>query len=274
MDIFFFGDEDKSLLGAFHDAGAARDLAVLLVPAHGHEYVRSHRAMHTLAGQLCASGCDVLRVELTGQGDSSGDDTDGDVGQWCQDIRLATDELRERSMARRIVAVGLRLGAALLASSVSDGTEEFDQIILWDPVINGAAYLGDLDRIHEQMLSDPHRFEPPRRASLPFSEQLGFAVTPSQRASIARLNLAEQTRWNCPRVFLVAGPDLADSSIEAVAEQVRASGSRIKTARLAALSGWQELRKVEDTLQAAEAVRMITAQLAGIAVPETSGVEG
>ena len=274
METFYFGDPDHALFGAFHDAGAARNVAVLLIPAHGHEYVRSHRAMHIIAQRLASLGCDVLRVELTGQGDSAGEDTEGDVDRWRRDVKVAVGELRDRSMARSVSAVGLRLGAALLAAAVARDALDIDKLILWDPVIRGSEYLNELDRLHIEMLADPHRFDPPRKGSSESNEQLGFAITPQQRASIRSLDLTAQVEWPCRRVCLVAGPTVSNADIDAVGERIRAAGTKLRIVRLAGSGGWTELRKVEDTLQAPEAITTIADELTAGATAAAGSVAG
>src|SRR5580765_4615379 len=122
-------------------AGADRPGAVLLCNPFGQEAIRAHRIYAVLAQKLSRLGLHVLRVDYTGTGDSSGDVEEGGQAQWIEDIVDAHDELAAASEVNRIVWVGLRYGATLAVMAAEKLARPVSDIILWDPVVNGAAYV-------------------------------------------------------------------------------------------------------------------------------------
>lgn len=188
---FYFGREDRTLFGCFHEPpdNGVRRCAVLVCQPVGHEYVNSHRALRQLAVTLADAGFPVLRFDYYGCGDSSGEAEQGSLTRWIEDISTAASELRIRSGTSRVCVVGLRLGATLAAFAGSR-REDFEGLVLWEPVVNGKAYLKELVDLHEEML----RFRPkPKRShkSCACVELLGF---PFSRLLYAQLEEMELTR--------------------------------------------------------------------------------
>lgn len=142
LEPFFFRREERALFGCFHPAAAERpDLpAVLICAPVGYEGIRAHRACRQLAAQLAAAGSPTLRFDYFATGDSAGDDAEGSLAQWRDDVEAALAELRRRAGARPVAMVGLRLGACL-AAQVGAGREGVDRFVLWHPLSTGKACL-------------------------------------------------------------------------------------------------------------------------------------
>src|SRR5262245_65327269 len=109
----FFGDPRRRLYGVHHGPlqGTQRDLGVIIAPAFGHEYVRSHRALQQLATRLAQARFRVLRFDFHACGDSSGSAWPNELAPWLDDLDAAVREVRLRARCPRIALVGLRLGA-------------------------------------------------------------------------------------------------------------------------------------------------------------------
>ncbi len=152
VEPFFFGD---GLYGAYHAAASPRG-AVLICQPILLEYMRAHMALRRLAATLAASGLAVLRFDYFATGDAHGELDETSVARWVDDVRRAAAVLRERSGCDRLSLVGLRFGAALAMLACERLAPE--QLILWDPVVDGRAYLDELRDMHRRMLHDPHRF--------------------------------------------------------------------------------------------------------------------
>jgi pimeloyl-ACP methyl ester carboxylesterase len=154
---YYFGPSD-GLFGVYHQpAGPVRRTgAVVLCYPSGHEYQRVHRAFRNLAVALSRSGFPVLRFDYFGTGDSAGGERDATLTRWVGDVGSAVDEVTRRSGARKVSLVGLRLGATLAALQ-SAHRSDLDVLVLWEPVLRGAAYLQQLRQLERAWLSDPSR---------------------------------------------------------------------------------------------------------------------
>lgn len=193
----YFGPPSRRIFGIYHAADAARrsDKAVLLINPFGHEALRIHRFYRLLADRLSRQGVGVLRFDAYGTGDSAGDDEDLDLHGWSDDIRQAHLELARLSGATRISWFGSRLGAsvAMLAAS-GQATPHFDQVVAWDPILDGRAYLAALGMA--QLAELQAAFCIPKASWRPdivrnplamSGESLGFAISPRLRSQILAL---------------------------------------------------------------------------------------
>ena len=183
MTPFHFGSGARRLFGLYTPAhsGAASTRAALLCAPWGQEYLRSHRSMRLLGRQLAAQGWHVLRFDYFGTGDSAGEFDEADLPGWEADIEQALDELLDMAGARKVALVGLRLGATLAARVAARRRREVDALALWDPVLDGPAYLDELWR----------HFGPLGVAQPPAEGYCvdGFWLTPTMAAQIAGLEL-------------------------------------------------------------------------------------
>jgi dienelactone hydrolase len=195
MIAFHFGAPERLLFGLFHPAGggARDDRAVLLCNPFGQEAVRSHRLFRVLAERLARQGLPTLRFDYHATGDSPGADETGDLEGWVGDVRLALRELAQRSGAKRIVCVGARLGAALAARAAS-GFPGASRLVLWDPVVHGAAYLAMLRVKHVESLEASYSLaDPAWRRDLEndpqafTDEAIGFGMSAALRQQIRKL---------------------------------------------------------------------------------------
>ena len=153
--IEYFGTRDQ-LLGAFHIAQRLqpRSSAVLLCNPFGEEASRSHRTFRVLATQLERAGFSVLRFDYSGTGDSLGRAEDASITEWLVDIETAAQKLRDASGAQRVVLVGLRFGAALAMLATARGVLRPRHLVMWDPIVDGGAYLRELVAQHEIYMRD------------------------------------------------------------------------------------------------------------------------
>ena len=145
MTAFFFGEAGRQLFGYYHAAAAGGRRAVVLCPSWGPEYQYGHRALRALARRLAERGTHVLRFDYSGTGDSWGDSADGTPDAWVVDVRAAIQELRAMSAVQSVDLVGLRFGA-YIASQVAQQRADVRRLVLWDPITDGEAWLGELTR--------------------------------------------------------------------------------------------------------------------------------
>jgi uncharacterized protein len=187
MTPFYFGADDRRLFGTFHarNPAVAASHAVLLCNAYGREAIQLHRLFRVLADRLTRSGCDVLRFDYYGTGESAGDDLDANLDAWEADVMTARRELAARSPGSRLVLVGARLGATL-AQRAAASVSPF-RLVLLDPVADGRDYLDTLRAQHVDVLTEYER----RRMS---KAGRSFRDDPSQY-------LAEASGFAVPRKF-------------------------------------------------------------------------
>jgi alpha-beta hydrolase superfamily lysophospholipase len=122
--------------GRLHGSG------VLVIGPIAYEYWTSYRSVRVLAERLAAEGHLVLRLDLRGMGDSSGNLWDpARLRAWSDDIATGVAELRARG-AEHITVVGLRLGG-LLAARVAPALGA-DRVVAWLPVASGRRYAREL----------------------------------------------------------------------------------------------------------------------------------
>jgi pimeloyl-ACP methyl ester carboxylesterase len=147
--IEYFG-VGRHLLGALHHPQQIRPrtTAVLLCNPFGEEASRAHRTFRVLATQLDRAGYATLRFDYSGTGDSLGESADATIEAWIGDIGTAAERLRAASGAPRLAVIGLRLGATLAALAAARGGIRPRHLVMWDPVVDGAAYLRDLATQH------------------------------------------------------------------------------------------------------------------------------
>ncbi|MBV8518596.1 MAG: alpha/beta fold hydrolase [Acidobacteria bacterium] len=145
----YFGPDARALFGWYHAPadGRQRELAIVICPPLGHEYVNSHRSERHLADALARAGIPALRFDYDGTGDSAGDDEDpARVAAWSASIGTAMTTLRALAHAPRIGLLGIRLGATL-AAAVAAERDDVDCLVQWAPV-RGRAYARELKALH------------------------------------------------------------------------------------------------------------------------------
>ena len=139
----FFPGQAGPLYGTFHAAAGAARTAVLVFPPFGEERKCAWRLLTLTARALATAGCDVLRFDYRGTGDSHGDPGRATLADWEDDGRRALATLRGLSAAPRVLLLGARLGANLAARAAATGS---DALVLWEPLPNGADFLDELLR--------------------------------------------------------------------------------------------------------------------------------
>jgi uncharacterized protein len=117
---------------------------VLLCNPFGEEASRAHRTYRVLATQLERAGYACLRFDYSGTGDSLGEGADATLAAWVRDVVIAAERLREATGVGRVAVVGLRLGATIAMMANATGELRARHLLMWDPVVDGAAYVREL----------------------------------------------------------------------------------------------------------------------------------
>jgi pimeloyl-ACP methyl ester carboxylesterase len=190
VEPFYFGPAGRELFGIYHPpVGTPREEGVVICPPLFAEYLRCHTCLKRLAAALAASGVHALRFDYHGTGDASGDFEETTPADWQNDIRAAAAELQALSGVRRVRLIGVRLGATL-AARVAVDAGSVQRVILWDPIVDGAAYVRQLQATHRGLLEShgPAVLHGARHQS-GVAELVGFRVSDVMLEHIASLSL-------------------------------------------------------------------------------------
>jgi amino acid adenylation domain-containing protein len=256
--VFHFGS-DGDLYGVLHGRAATSETAVVIAAPLGQDNVRARFVLTRLARELARSGMPALLFDYYGTGDSLGSSAECDLSRFERDIADAHAELRKRTGARRVAAVGVRLGGLLLARVAK--TLELSKLVLWDPVHDGDEHQRRLARMQRAYLrSVAHlRFFRLRASEPPPTELVGTSYSPAALAELARLELAPllagervDIRW-----LATSGADCA----AALASSVRVKIARLAVECLDLDCGWYDVQKLEDVIPDVGLSRALAAML-------------
>jgi uncharacterized protein len=236
MQAYFFGEAERRLLACFHPSthdSAPRSLpAVLICGPHGQEAVRAHRMLRVLAERLARQGCDVLRFDPYGTGDSVGDDEELDLVGWERDVVQASEELSRRCGGRGQVWLGLRLGATVACrAAVAAVSSRPVSLLLVEPVFDGPAYLDGLALATVQLLEASMSIKNPAwRLGLRQSPQqwqqeaIGFGLGPELHAQLRALKPSDCVAPEGVSMDVIVPTEAARSQILAWPEAQGRSG--------------------------------------------------
>ena len=133
--------------------------SILFLPPFAEEMHKSRDVVASQARILAAQGYNVLLLDLTGCGDSSGDFSDATWQLWLEDAIAGVDRLTSISDAP-LTLWGLRMGA-LLACDLAARLSHLAQLVLWQPVLNGEQHLDQFLRMRTVLtgLGDGKQFD-------------------------------------------------------------------------------------------------------------------
>lgn len=127
--------------------------AFLFCKPFGQEAVRTSQMFQALANRLSRDGSPVLRFDYHGTGDSPGEGRDQALAGWTDDTLAAMAQLRRDAPGRRLNVFGIALGANLAAAAALRAPAAPAQLLLWEPVLDGRAYLSSLLAAHRRELA-------------------------------------------------------------------------------------------------------------------------
>ncbi|GAB2578891.1 alpha/beta fold hydrolase [Dyella jejuensis] len=247
---FHFGPE-RELFGMFHAAGSPAQKAVVLCPPLGQDQIRCHRLYRQLAQVLADEGVAVLRFDYYGTGDSAGDSVDVDWERCKVDTAIAASELRMRAGIDRVFAFGARLGGSIaLASAVQ---ARLAGVVAWDPVLDGRAYVSQLDAMQSALYSDEQRFMVPRKATDVATQWLGFSISDTLRRQLTNMHIERPT---VPTLLL-------DSLLPEVPRY--SSGFMAMARSLQPPTPWDDMRRLEVAVLSHPLIQAVTRHMREVA---------
>jgi alpha/beta superfamily hydrolase len=159
-------------------------IGFVLCPPLGHEYVHTYRSYRKLAEVLATAGIPVIKFDLLGAGNSSGDALIPDcLGAWQESILTQIEFLKAKVGVKDIALFGVRMGATLAIKTCA--VQAIAQLIVWRPVLNGKQYVRELSALSKFSASENSSTEN-------FIESGGFVVTSDTLTSLGALNLTHQ----------------------------------------------------------------------------------
>lgn len=165
--------------------GAQPRARFLLCRPLGQEAVRTSAVFRVLADRLAREGCDSLRFDYHGTGDSPGEEHQQSLANWVEDTVAAHEQLAAGANVP-VNWFGMGLGATLALRSALRAKTVPAHLVLWEPVLDGKAYA--------QTLKDAHRAELTREFGEPWQRliQSGKVVEPTLPGDVLGFDIGQQ----------------------------------------------------------------------------------
>ncbi|MEM7708995.1 MAG: hypothetical protein AAF358_25830 [Pseudomonadota bacterium] len=152
---------------------------------------------------LAKRGIPTLRFDLSGSGDSA-DHAEVSIDTWCEDTMQSVQHIKRLAGCDRLTIIGVRLGAGIIASL----RLKIDQIVFWDPILDGASYLNEIDLLHDRLLESPLYGRPGRRRNVHDPEErIGFSIPSGLRESLRDLRAHKRPTARTSRGLWIAAED-------------------------------------------------------------------
>jgi|GEM_PF-1902785 pimeloyl-ACP methyl ester carboxylesterase len=219
LEPLFFKSGERSLFGIFEPAQRPCKCVAVICNAFEPEHVGCHRALKKLGERLTRLGIDVFRFDFAGMGDSSGDFGRMDMTQWQTDVNAAVDLARRRFRCRKVVLLGVRMGATMAALTCAS-RGDIHAAVLWEPVLDGATFVDDQRTVHNTPTPDGILLPPIKTDTDGITEIVGLRFTDPLLAAFAETSLADLV-WP-PHTKVQVVTNMADASSPRVAELLAA----------------------------------------------------
>lgn len=211
----WIGDAGRQRYAALHRVGQSdASLGVLIVPPLLHEQLRSRRLLTEMAGRISALGIPCLRFDYFGSGDSNGTGAQMDMASMCEDLDVAADALRSLAGVERLAVLAVRGGALPAAAWLGKGGKA-DHLVLWEPIVDGAGWVAELEDTDARELRSDARYPLRRGVPVEGSERqlMGFEVSSRLRGDLASLQVSASDWPHRPVTWGVLRPGVSLPSL-------------------------------------------------------------
>lgn len=247
MITAYMGAADRQLFYCFDapQGARARPFGFVLCPPSGREYIFTHRALRQFATRLSRAGFPVLRFDYFATGDSAGDDDEGSVAQWLDDISTAVKTFRNHTAGAAVWLGGLRIGASLAALHAAEH-QDVAGLILCDPVANGNRYVDGLLEAQQHWLRMQLGRGRNAAAANGVREVFGFIISSCLEKGLRSLDLATLPRAPAARALLMSSSPQPDP--DGCADRLAALGVNVDRQHLLWPELWTEGAEMNDVL--------------------------
>ncbi len=262
-----FGPADRQMVGMYHfpKPVAPQGIAALLCNPFGQEAIRAQRIFTVLADRLARHGVPVLRFDYHGTGDSPGECTLGEMTGWASDILAAQRKLDDLAQPVTRVWISLRLGALLAAAAsvATPASAHVDSLVLWEPVVDGKAYLQELARADRDgrlgaYSMDSRKYA--RLASEPLpavpDEVLGFPLPAALRDQLLAAEGQAFSQARCARITYITSRS-GDADVLGRLRPVEMAEDAISIHRVNTVIDWATTDAGGSTIAPNEIVNLI-----------------
>jgi exosortase A-associated hydrolase 1/exosortase A-associated hydrolase 2 len=219
---------------------------VLFAPSFGEEMNRCRAMVSMQARELARIGIGTLVLDPYGMGDSAGEHGAATWSQWREDLRAGIAWLRTYGNGCRTLW-GARVGA-LMASELAALDGGIEQLVFWQPVVDGKQFFTQFLRIRiaaelEQNGGIKSTEELRKMAASAPIEVSGYLVNGQLAREMDALKLPDAASVRVPRVFWGEVLPAADSNVPRantkVVEAWQAGGLQVTFTKVVGPSFWQ-----------------------------------
>ena len=247
VHAFFVGEREarRFYLNMVPIAHVPRAGLVFVAP-FAEEMNKSRRMVALAARLFAARGVSVLLVDLLGTGDSAGDFADATWEAWLDDICKAHTWLAD-SIHAPVGLWGLRLGATVATTAAARITD-VSNLLLWQPVVSGAAHLTQFLRlkIAAEALAGGNR-QTTQQLMDQFTEGqsvevAGYTLSSPFALSMSRARLELPQDFSAPVEWIEVSPGTLPSlspGSQATLNAWRTTAADIRSAAVAGPPFWQ-----------------------------------
>jgi exosortase A-associated hydrolase 2 len=259
---FFLDAREGKRYCVFHTPppGISCKGGIVHVPPFGEEMNKSRRVTAMQARSLASAGFAVLQMDLFGCGDSSGELRDATWEGWKNDLLLAKTWV-EQQTGTAAMLWAVRLGA-LLAIDFLQATHDVTRLVLWQPVLNGSAYLTQLLRMravsgllgNEDQGAGVSALKQQLLAGVPV-EIAGYDITPDLARALEKLDARKlpTPKLHIDWLEVVPSRDMPLSPVRAaIVERWRTSGATVDIHPVKSAAFWsaQEIQEAPELVDA------------------------
>lgn len=247
----YMGAADKPLFFCFDapqratTGATTRPFGFVLCPPFGREYVSTHRVFRQFASRLARAGFPVLRFDYFATGDSAGEDSEGSLEQWLDDVATAVDTFRNHTAGMPVWLAGLRVGASLAALYAAQH-QDVGGLILWDAVVDGKRYVDTLLEAHQQRFRQTAGHGQTIPAADGVREVFGALLSPRLASGLRAIDLATLPRAPAPQILLMSSSPQADP--DDLGGRLAALGASVDRKHVPWPELWAEGAEMNDVL--------------------------